>query len=570
MDNDNKNINNPEQVNEQSIEELRRIITGLGNSELEKIRRWLSDTDAFAEDISTVIPVSIKHLVEKRIVLPQTLLPIIEEAIESSVITDPHKLANALFPIMGPAIRKAVREDLKKMIQSMNSVLENSFSPKRLGWRFQSMFSSRSYADIVMSHILIYQVRQVFLMHRKTGLLLWQEIDKSISHKDPDMVSAMLSAINDFVRDSFDVNKDQEIQTIQVGEFNVLIEQGPHAILAGIIEGNPPQELRDVFQQTLEQIHLDFFNSLVHFDGDTSAFEDTKDIIRNCLQKQAKTKKKKPVIIIILFIVLLILLGYWAYMGIEEKIRWNDYIRTIKNIPGVIITDEGKENGKMMIAGMRDPLSQDPVNFIQDYDFKKEEVISKWQHYYSLDEFFIMKRAILKLDPPNTVDLSYEGGVLFANGIAKQKWIDFAKNNYQNIIGVDSLNLDSLNREKQVDYQSYKREIDKYLFNYEYEVIELNDEQRLKLEELKEIIKQIHAAGADPSDFEVELIGYTLSAGNIKSNKEYILRRADIIRDELIKMGIQPYLITTNVHVFDTNKISNISPRSVSVEMKIK
>ncbi|MCF8228084.1 MAG: hypothetical protein K9G58_12105 [Bacteroidales bacterium] len=559
----------PGQHPDLDLDELRELLTGMESRELEKVRRWLHDVDAFAEDISTVIPLSIKQLVEKRIILPETLLPIVEEAIESSVLKNPHKLADALFPIMGPAIRKAVSEDLKKMIQSLNTALENSFSPKRLSWRLQAAFSRRTYSDIVLSHILVYRVRQVFLIHRRTGILLQHEIDESVSHKDPDMVGAMLTAINDFVRDSFDVKKDQEIQTVQVGEFTVWVEQGPHAILAGIVEGNPPAELRELFQQALENIHLDFRRALVHFDGDTEVFDKDHSHIESCLKKQSRTKKKKPVIVIIIFAILFVLLGYWLFLYIDEEIRWNSYLDKVKQMQGVVITNEGKKEGMRTIVGMRDPLAKNPDKFTADYGFEAGDINSNWQYYYSLQPAFIIKRAILKLNPPKAVKLSYENGVLFLKGKSKEAWLDQARASYYEILGVDKLNADSLEITGGVNYQSYKKNIDQFVFNYEYGITDLDAVKMQKLEKLRDIIREMLEKGADYHDFTVQLIGYTLSAGNVESNKEFILRRANIIRDYLIDMGIRPELISTDVRLYEDEASSELSPRSVSIDMQI-
>lgn len=45
------------------------------------------------------------------------------------------------------------------------------------------------------------------------------------------MVSGMLTAIRDFVADSFSVEEGEGLESILVGELNVWIEHGPEAIL---------------------------------------------------------------------------------------------------------------------------------------------------------------------------------------------------------------------------------------------------------------------------------------------------------------------------------------------------
>ena len=52
------------------------------------------------------------------------------------------------------------------------------------------------------------------------------------------MVSGMLTAIQDFVQYSFDPQSEQALNTIHVGDLTVIIEQGPLAVLAGVVRGN--------------------------------------------------------------------------------------------------------------------------------------------------------------------------------------------------------------------------------------------------------------------------------------------------------------------------------------------
>ena len=48
-----------------------------------------------------------------------------------------------------------------------------------------------------------YQVKQDFLIHRESGLVLQHVEDGSAETRDPDLVSGMLTAIRDFVQDYF-------------------------------------------------------------------------------------------------------------------------------------------------------------------------------------------------------------------------------------------------------------------------------------------------------------------------------------------------------------------------------
>ena len=73
---------------------------------------------------------------------------------------------------MGPAIRRAIAEALRAMVDSFNQVLQHSLSARALRWRVEAWRTGRPFAEVVLSHSLVYRVEQVFLVHRDTGLLL--------------------------------------------------------------------------------------------------------------------------------------------------------------------------------------------------------------------------------------------------------------------------------------------------------------------------------------------------------------------------------------------------------------
>ena len=118
----------------------------------------------------------------------------------------------------------------------------------------------------LLIHSLLYRVDQVFLIHRETGLLLENVFAEAEALQDADLVSSMLTALQDFVRDSFNVERHHAIETVEVGEFTLWVEQGPKAILAAAIRGNVPEELRTDLHRALENIHLDQGKSEKIFD----------------------------------------------------------------------------------------------------------------------------------------------------------------------------------------------------------------------------------------------------------------------------------------------------------------
>ena len=68
----------------------------------------------------------------------------------------------------------------------------------------------------------------------------------------------MLSAIQDFVKDSFNEKEQSGLDTIRFGELRLWSEVGPFATLVAVIRGNPPEELHEIVRDVLLRIHREY------------------------------------------------------------------------------------------------------------------------------------------------------------------------------------------------------------------------------------------------------------------------------------------------------------------------
>lgn len=243
------------------------------------------------------------------------------------------------------------------------------------------------------------------------------------------MVSGMLTAIQDFVRDSFTTRQGEQLEALQVGDLTVWIEQGPQAILAGVIRGNAPQQLREVFQETLERIHLQYGTALNKFSGDAAPFAGAGALLEDCLQSGydverdgAHTGRKLSPLKVVAGIVLLALV-VWGFLWIRDRLRWDAYVQRLRAEPGIVVTHTGKQDGKHFVSGLRDPLSRDPASMIQDTGLDSNSVEGRWQPFQALTPDFVLTRAGKLLEPPPTVKLLLTDGVLEAEGFASHQWV---------------------------------------------------------------------------------------------------------------------------------------------------
>jgi hypothetical protein len=554
-------------LSEVKLNELRKMIIGLDTEDLKRLSLLINDPEAFSEEISDLLPNSIKIMLEKGKVSYNELVPVIETALKDSIEQNPHTLSDILFPVMLPAIRKAVADDIRNMINSLNTTLENGFSPKRIRWRFKALFSGISYAEIVLSHAYVYRVKQVLLIHKQTGLLLNSASDNDDSvTKNDDMVSSMLSAIKDFVQDSFSVDGENELDTIKVGKFNIWIEQGPGAILAAIVDGDAPSGLRTLLKESIEKIHLKLAYALENFDGEISIFEKANPYLQSCiLSEQKERKKKKPVVLIFILLLFVGFGSYQAYLSIEKYIKFNKFEDALSAYPGIVITDNNDSGGKKIYEGLRDPLSIKPTTISSNYNIDTSQIGFDLKPYISLDDEIILQRAYLKLSPPSKAILKYRDGTLYVSGEANEDWVYAMKLKYSGIPGINKVDFSKINAltsRKEVSRTCLS--IEQYFFVFKYNIVELNEQQETKFSSLiNEVNTVLDFNFSQDSVPVIIVIAHTSYEGNAEGNEKIAFDRAQQFINLMINAGIpMEVLVPKTDYIEDINEAFPV--RSVS------
>ncbi len=399
---------------------LRELIVGPEQSRLEELRRRLDDRQMRTEDLSQVVAEAIALRARRDRTLQQALNPLVEEAVRISVTRDPGILAHALFPVIGEAVRKAVAHALRGLVESINQTLERSLSLDALKWRIESLRTGRPFGEIVLARSIRYRVEQVFLIHRETGLLLQHVARSNQVIQDSDLVSGMLTAIQDFVRDSFAGTAGQEIETIELGEFTLWVQHGPAAILAAVVSGTPPPELRNILARTLERVHAEYMPFLTSFNGDVTAFATARPLLDSCLvgRQARRAAKESKSFLIVLAAALLLIIGFGIFLAARSHRRWINLVERLRQEPGIILTVADRSWGSYELVGLRDPLSTDPAKLIRASGIDPAKITSRWEPYASLDTKFTVLRqflaeksaleqAVLRF-PLNSVQLSAE------------------------------------------------------------------------------------------------------------------------------------------------------------------
>jgi OOP family OmpA-OmpF porin len=379
-------------VNE-ALAELRSLLIGPEKARLDSLSERLNDHDLLAEDISHVLAAAVRLSTFRDGKLRTSLQPLVEEAIRISVQRNPAILADALFPVIGKAVRKAVANALQGMAESLNRMVEQSLSLRALEWRLEALRTGKSFGEILLVRSSLYRVEQVFLIHRNTGLILQHCAADQETARDADLISAMLTAIQDFVRDSFTLESGAELETVQAGPFSLWIQHGPKAMLAGVVRGTPPNQLKALFEETLERISREQSAALENFDGDASPFEAVKPVVAACLLGRREPVKRTSLTPVWIGAgVLAVLLLLWAGFAYRSRQKWNSYVESLANEPGIVLTRIEKKGGRHIVSGLRDPLSADPAARLAASGIAADQAVFRWERYHSLDPKFVATR----------------------------------------------------------------------------------------------------------------------------------------------------------------------------------
>jgi OOP family OmpA-OmpF porin len=413
---------------------LRRLLLGMDGEALAEMRAQMERAAALAQEIgdparrtsrvAAVLSEAMSLREDRDQGISKALRPALADAIKASVRKDPVPVVEAVSPIIGPAIRRSVNEAIASMLQRLDALLEHNFSWQALQWRIEASRTGRRYAEVVLLRTLVYRVEQVLLIHRETGLLLNHAEPPLAGVRDPDLIGGMLTAIRDFVTDSFSAAQDSPLHTMQVGEYKVIVEQGRLAILAAIVRGNPPGTIGEMVQQALDRIHLLYGDELARFDGDATPFGKTREVLEGCLSsEQRSVSKRRPWLApAIVGLMLSVALGVWGWHAYQTRGLWLDAVDALRSEPGILVTEATREGDRIRVQGLRDGLARDPREVIGDEAASALRWEWNWRPFLSTEPEILLARASRALDPPHTVSLSLDGDVLEIAGEAPRAW----------------------------------------------------------------------------------------------------------------------------------------------------
>jgi hypothetical protein len=158
-----------------------------------------------------------------------------------------------------------------------------------------------------------YNIEEVFLVDN-AGVLLVHLSKGESKAIDAKLVSGMLTAVQEFVRDSFRGNEEVEniefdegaLGKLEYGDFQIVIERGEYTFLSAVIAGYDNKEytflsaviagydnkrLRKRMRDVVEEFEVKYSSVLADWDGDMARFEGADKIVGRLLKGPSTVKE---------------------------------------------------------------------------------------------------------------------------------------------------------------------------------------------------------------------------------------------------------------------------------------
>jgi len=151
---------------------------------------------------------------------------------------------------------------------------------------FFIMFAAVLTAINVFGLFMVWQssptiVDEVFLM-TTNGMLLKHYTRRLRPDQDEDILAGMLSAVQNFIRDSFD-EAGGKLNEIRFENYDIVISHSKNVVIAAIISTKKPERLRTQLESATNDIEQQFGERISHWNGDRAELGEVDVLMKKFL-----------------------------------------------------------------------------------------------------------------------------------------------------------------------------------------------------------------------------------------------------------------------------------------------
>lgn len=125
-------------------------------------------------------------------------------------------------------------------------------------------------------------VDEIFLLHR-SGLLMKHYTRRLKPDLDTDILSAMLVAVQEFVKDSFRGEKGT-LDELKFGELRIIIARGKNTLLASVVHGEHPEDVVPQLRMALEDVEKKHGRTLEKWNGTDQEIHGVDSIMKDLIK----------------------------------------------------------------------------------------------------------------------------------------------------------------------------------------------------------------------------------------------------------------------------------------------
>ncbi|WP_163839408.1 hypothetical protein [Pseudoxanthomonas sacheonensis] len=531
------------------LEQERGRMDALQDSVGKATARFERVPDLLADDIEASIREG------KRSRLANVLSEASADSLEIAVRRRPQAVVQAVYPIIGPAIRRSLSDALRQMADDLDRALSDTFSPRALLWRWQAWRSGTPYAQVMLRHTTRYQVEHLFLIAPESGLLLGHLTASGLPALDADAVAGMFTAIHQFVRDSVTVDEEGSgIGSATVGGYRLAVSEGPAARLVAFVRGVPSSDFGLRLDELNEELHARYGAQLGEAESagvagagllEQAQLDELNS--RGAAQQGGARPRRRKYVWAALVLVALALLAH-AVLGWRWSVQVEAIGRHLSATPGLVVSKlDGGERGRLRIEGLMDPLANDPRAWLSQHH-PGVEVEMRTRPFVSLEPQLVQRRVAQTLHLPEAaVQPPDAQGVIRLHGsVAFPDWYR-ARATPLSTPGVTGIDYDGLSYPQKAQIDAAIASIQSLQLPFPSGTVTPGAGWEKVLAEMGRKLQALERIGAASSiAFHMQTAGLTDEPGTLDQNRGLRQQRAEWLASRLAAQLHPPSTIAVN------------------------
>ncbi|UCE36764.1 MAG: hypothetical protein JSW00_14800 [Thermoplasmata archaeon] len=125
-------------------------------------------------------------------------------------------------------------------------------------------------------------IEEVFTVY-KDGRLIKHVSNKNENYPDNDIFTGMMTAAQEFIKDSFATRDSSGLKKIELGKKRIIFERGDNIYMALVYTGDANEKMKDSINNKIEVIESKYGNILNKWKGDIGKLDGIEEIIKPLL-----------------------------------------------------------------------------------------------------------------------------------------------------------------------------------------------------------------------------------------------------------------------------------------------